>query len=343
MIRFFERYVGIKNFIFFILAILFVIFIAKIKDIAILFFASFVISCSLMPIVDQICKKIKLSRGLASALVLFGALFICFLFLIPIIMTGGYQISSFMEALPAHFESTKEFLLNIPFLDKTNLKSLELGGLVPSITGVTSNIVDKSIMFSKEVVSFLIYFLAACIIIYYFMSDKDTVRKGYLCLFPKDLKQRAGEILDNISQKVGGYVLAQIVTIASVGLIVSIGFAILGVDYALVLGLITAIFDLVPIIGPAVALVIILIAVAKLGLVKIGLAILIFFFAQWAENNLVRPYVFGKLLDLHPLIIYFFLLVTAQYLGLIGVIFAPAIAATACVLFDELYIKNVNE
>jgi predicted PurR-regulated permease PerM len=116
----------------------------------------------------------------------------------------------------------------------------------------------------------------------------------------------------------------------------------LGVNYALILGLITAIFDLVPIIGPAVAFVIILLAVSKLGALKIGLAILIFAFAQWAENNLIRPYVFGKLLNIHPLIIFFFILVTAQFLGIVGLIFAPAIAATVCVLVEELYIKNIN-
>ena len=343
MIRLFTKYVGIKNFVFFILAICFVVFITKIKDIAVLFFASFVISCSLNPIVDKMCKKNKMSRSLASFIVLFGLLFIGFLFTIPIILTGGHQISSFMETLPAHIDGAKEFLLNVPFLAKTNINDIDIGGLVSSASGVTTNIVNRSIMFSKGLASFLICFLAACIIIYYFMADKEKVRNGYLSLFPKGLKQRANDILDNISQKVGGYVLAQVVTIASVGIIVSLGLAILGVDYALILGLITAIFDLVPIIGPAVAFVIILIVVCKLGLLKIGLVILLFFFAQWVENNLIRPYIFGKFLDLHPLIIYFFLLVTAQYLGIVGVIFAPAIAATICVLFEELYIKNVNE
>ena len=101
-------------------------------------------------------------------------------------------------------------------------------------------------------------------------------------------------------------------------------------------------FDIVPIVGPALALVVILLTVYKLGAVKVALVIAVFAFAQWAENNLVRPYIFSKFLDLHPLIIYFFLFVTAQYLGVIGVIFAPAIAATVCVLVEELYIKNVN-
>ena len=343
MIKFFTKYVGIKNFIFFVLAILFIIFMARIKDIAILFFAAFVISCSLNPIVDKLCSSYKkISRSVASAIVLLGTLFIGFLFLVPIIVTGGQQVGAFIDALPGYFENAKGFLMNIPYMHLTNLHNVNMGELVSSAGGITTDLVSRSITFSKGIASFLIYFLAACIIIYYFMADKETVKKGYLSLFPKQMKANADEIIESISQKVGGYVLAQVVTIASVGLIVLIALAILGVDYALILGPITAVFDLVPVVGPAVAFVIILIAVCKMSALKIGLVALIFIFAQWAENNLIRPYVFGKLLNLHPLIIYFFLLVMAQYLGLIGVIFAPAIAATFCVLLEELYIKNVE-
>ena len=341
--NFFSKYVGIKNFIFLVLAILFIIFMAQIKDIAILFFAAFVISCSLNPIVDKICKKWNnVTRPAASALVLLGTLLICFIFFIPVIILGGQQIGSFIETLPDRFEHAKTFLLSLPYVSHTNLDSINLGELVSSASGFTSDIVSSSIMFSKGIASFVIYFLAACIIIYYFMADKETVRKGYLSLFPSGLKQKADEILNSISQKVGGYVLATVVTIVSLGLIMLAGLALLGVDYAIVLGLITAIFDLVPVIGPTVALVIILVAVCKMGVLKIVLTILLFAIAQWAENSLIRPYVFGKLLDIHPLIIYFFILVTAQYLGIIGLIFAPAIAATFCVLLEELYIKNVN-
>ncbi len=343
MLDVFKRRYGIKNIIFFVLTILFLIFLTKIKDVAILFFASYVIACSLNPIADIICKKYeKISRNTAASIVFFGSLFIAFLFLVPIIIVGGQEISSFLNMFPEHFERAKHFFANTPYLSDTNLNDMDWGSVASSVSGVTSNIVSGSITASKEVASALIYFLAGCIIIYYFIADKDTVKKGYLLLFPHSMKKRAEEILESISQKVGGYVLAQLAAITGVGLIVLIGLLLLGVNYALILGLITAIFDLVPIIGPAVAFVIILLAVSKLGALKIGLAILIFAFAQWAENNLIRPYVFGKLLNIHPLIIFFFILVTAQFLGIVGLIFAPAIAATVCVLVEELYIKNIN-
>ena len=76
--------------------------------------------------------------------------------------------------------------------------------------------------------------------------------------------------------------------------------------------------------------------------VTLALMIASFFLAQWVENNFVRPYVFGKFMDVHPLIIFFSIFVTAKFLGIIGVVFAPAIAATACVILDELYIKPIN-
>ena len=335
-----RQYVTPKNIIFFVITALLLVFIAKIKDIAILFFASFVIACSLNPLVDKLSNKFN--RGLSSALVLFGALAIVAGFIVPIIVMGSHQIKSFLNLLPEYVKNIETFLMSIPILKNTNFTTVDLGGIVSSASGFTSDIVSNSINLSKELVSMLVYFLAACIIIYYFMSDKAVVRKAYLSLFPSQMKDRAGEIMSSISQKIGGYVIAQAVTIISVGLIVMIGLLILRIDYAVLLGLVTAIFDIVPVVGPALALIIMILAVYNTGALKIGLVILLFLFAQWAENNLVRPYVFSKFLDLHPLIIYFFLFVTAQFLGIVGVIFAPAIAATVCVLIEELYIKNIN-
>ena len=337
---FVRKYITVKNIIFFIIAVLFLVFITKIKDIAILFFASYVIACSLNPIVDKMTKKMP--RSLASSLVLGAGLLITALFLVPIGVMAGHQIKAFLNNLPGQINALKAFIINTPILKQTVLSQLDLGEVISSASGFTTNFVNGSINAGMGFATAIVYFLAACIIIYYFMSDKDTVRKTYVSLFPRPMKERAEEILNTISQKIGGYVLAQVVTIVSVGVIMTIGLALLKVDYAILLGVLNAILDLVPVVGPGIALAVTLLVAYKIGPVTLLLVILIFIIAQWAENNLVRPYIFGKFLDLHPLIIYFFLFVTAQYLGVIGVIFAPAIAATVCVLIEELYIKNVN-
>lgn len=336
----FQKYITAKNIVFFIIAVLFLVFISKIKDIAILFFASFVIACSLNPLVDKLSTKIN--RGLASALVLLLTVLILGAFFVPIIIMSGHEIKSFVTLIPQYIDTVKEFIIKTPFINKSMLAQIDIGELISSASGVTSNFVNESINISKNFATGVIYLLAALIIIYYFMADKDTVRKTYMSLFPSNMKDKAEEIIETISKKIGGYVIAQITTMTSVGVLMTIGLLIIGIDYALLLGLITAILDIIPVVGPAIALVICLVASFKYGTVALLLIVLVFAIAQWAENNLVRPYIFGKFLDLHPLIIYLFLFITAQYLGVIGVIFAPAIAATVCVLIEELYIKNMN-
>lgn len=337
---FVKKYITVKNIIFFIIALLFLIFITKIKDIAILFFASYVIACSLNPLVDKMEKK--MNRSLASVLVLSGILILSAGFLLPLILVAGHQIKSFLLMLPEHIDTVRNFLLTTPFVNQSALAQLDIGEVLSTASGFTSKFVNDSINFSMELASAIVYFLAACIIVYYFMVDKETVRKTYCSLFPNQMKKRAEEILDSISEKIGGYMIALVVTIVFVGLMMTMALLVLGVDYALLLGVLTSILDIIPVVGPALTLVIMLLVAYKMGALTIALIIVWFAIVQWAENNLVRPYIFGKFLDLHPLIIYFFLFVTAQYLGVIGVVFAPAIAATVCVLIEELYIKNVN-
>ncbi len=336
----FQKYITAKNVIFFIIAILFLIFITKIKDIAILFFASYVIACSLNPLVDRLSKK--LNRGASAGIVLVGTLSAIFAFFLPLISMLGHEMKSFIKHIPQYFDSVKALLINMPFGHKIQLANFDITNFLSSATDVTSRFVNQSINISVNVAQAFVYLIAALIIIYYFMADKDKVKEGYLMMFPSNMKEKAGDIISSISNKIGGYVVAQIATMSSVGIIMTIGLFISGIEYALLLGLITAILDIIPVIGPAIALVICLITAFKSGALAMVLVLVVFAIAQIAENNLVRPFIFGKMLNIHPLIIYLFLFITAQYLGIVGVIFAPAIAATVCVLIEELYIKSIN-
>ena len=335
----FQKYITVKNVVFFIIAILFMVFIAKIKDIAILFFASFVIACSLNPLVDKLAKK--MNRAAASGIVLTSIFLLISLFFIPIICLAGHEIKSFVISIPQYIDLLKEFIVKTP-LNNSQLLQFDLGELITSASGFTSNFLNESINASKNFASAILYLLAGMIIVYYFMADKDTVKDAYMSLFPVNMKEKADEIIETISKKIGGYVIAQITTMTSVGVFMTIGLLLIGVEYALLLGLITAVLDIIPVVGPAIALVICLLTAYKSGALALTLVVVVFIIAQWAENNLVRPYIFGKFLDLHPLVIFLFLFITAQYLGIVGVIFAPAIAATVCVLLQELYIKNIN-
>ena len=129
---------------------------------------------------------------------------------------------------------------------------------------------------------------------------------------------------------------------AAVGIMMSVVLVILGVEYSTLLGLITGILDIIPILGPTIALGIIILVAYPAGLIKIILIVVGFLLVQQISNYIVRPVLFGKLMELHPLMIFLALFLAEQFLGFWGVILSPAIAATVCVLLDELYLTHMN-
>ena len=92
-----------------------------------------------------------------------------------------------------------------------------------------------------------------------------------------------------------------------------------------------------------VALTLIILSAYKKGAVIVAIAIAIFLAVQQISNNVIRPVVFGKFMDLHPLVIIFALLVGGKFGGFLGLILAPAIAAIVTVLIDELYLKTIHK
>ena len=201
------------------------------------------------------------------------------------------------------------------------------GGLMASITSISKG---------------GLYLFVAMIFTYFLMVDRDKLVTTALRFFPKKSREKIREIYDLSEQKLSRFVSGQFIASASVGLIMIIGLMILKVDSAIILGCISAVLDIVPIVGPAIALVICLAVTYKLGWTVVILTAVIFAIAQIVENNVVKPYVFGKFMDLHPIVIYIFLFVCAKYFGAVGAIFAPAIAADACVFIEELYLKNMD-
>ena len=329
-----------KNIIFLIMVILLIKFFSQITTTVMLFFAAFVFACSLNPLVDKFSKK--MSRPAAASIVMGGVTVIVFAVILPLLIIAIKQIEEFVVLFPPKFAALKSFILHKQILGQNLISLINFSSIVEPVSNFTKNIFEQSIAITLNFASALIYLLAICVITYYFIVDKDVIRRGFMLLFPSHIKQKADTIVTTISEKIGNYILAQLTVISAVGLCVMIPLLVMKIDCAVLLGVLSAILDLIPIIGPSIAGIICVFMCWNYGPVIVALVIFFFLLAQWIENNFVRPYVFGKFLDLHPLIIFFALFVTAKFLGVIGVVFAPAIAATIAVLVDELYIKPIN-
>ena len=337
--NFFSKYLNFKYITFTLVVLLLLFFIFNCKDIAIMFFACFVIACSLNPIVDKLSKK--LPRGIATDIVTAGILILMLLIFIPICILSFEQISMFVDKLPKYIDNFDEFVFNIPLLKSFHFLAKDADSLMEQLSISSSDLITHAVDIGKCIGKSCMYLIVSVIIIFNLVSDKNNIKKYYLSMFPSNIRDEAREISKIIADKMGGYLIAMLASSSCVGIVMFIGLSILHVPYALLLALITAILDIIPVVGPALAIIISLIAVYESGTTVILSVIGVFILAQIVENNLVRPYIFSKVMKIHPIVIFLFLFIAAEYIGFVGVIFAPALAALVAVLFEELYLKKI--
>ena len=336
----FKSRITIKKIIFLLLILLIIKFIIEVKNFALLIFASFVIACSLNPLVEKLTKY--MNRACATTVALVGFLAVIMGAFLPLVIILLGEVNSLVNSLPQKIDMVKDFIANSSIWGTKLSSIINFNSVSSHGSEIVSNVVEKSIAASIGVVGAFAIIFVMSMIIFYILNDKEKMKKWFLSLFPQDLRDKAREVSRNITVKVGGFVIAQSTSMLSVGLVTAIGLYILQVPYALALGLIAGILDIVPIVGPIIA--------AGMGLsvayqqgwgVMIGV-IAIYVIAQWISNNFIRPLIFGKFMDLHPLVILLSFLVAAEFLDVWGVILAPAMAAVLAVLFDELYVKQIN-
>lgn len=335
-----KQYFTTKNIIFLILVISLIYIMPKVTGIALLFFAAYVIACALNPYVSKM--ETRFGRNGASIIAVSvgtGAIFALF---IPILLIAYKEIRTFVMYFPQKLIAAIEYLSTFSIFGHKLSDLISMDNVMGASPDVAQNIVNHSWSFTMGIFQIAVLIIALTMIIYYLLADKDYLKEKFLEFFPEKLKKKASEILTNISNKVGGYVRAQLISMISVGLMMTIVLAILGVDYSLLLGLITGILDIIPLLGPTIALGVILLIAYPLGVVKIVLIIAGFLLVQQLSNYIVRPILFGKFMQLHPLMIFLALFLAEQFLGFWGVILSPAIAATVCVLIDELYLAPIN-
>lgn len=328
-----------KNIITFIIVIALIAIAIFSFDILMILFASFVIACAIDPMITKLQKYMPRTAGVS--IVLLGLLLISILILIPLISVSINEIGDLSDTFPSLIDSFDKLLkfkvFNVTISNIITLDSLK----EPLATGAKS-IIQNSILATKQLANIFTTIFAMAIVVFYLASDKERLTDKFVEFFPPEQKETAKKILDNISQKVGNYIFAQVLAMVFVGLLTMIGLLLINNSHAFLLGVITCFLDIIPVIGPAIAIIIGTLTGISGGILGVVLTLSVFLLAQWAQNQLLRPILFGKMLNMHPLMIIVALLLSARFLGFAGIILSPAIASVICVLVDELYLNRIN-
>ncbi|MBI3088947.1 MAG: AI-2E family transporter [Candidatus Colwellbacteria bacterium] len=197
--------------------------------------------------------------------------------------------------------------------------------ITPNLTNITNLLLAGNVPFLEvlgKLLGGVTFFIAVLVLAFYLTVSREGVERFIRAVIPQILEERAIKLYKRTKTKIGRWLQAQIALSLAIGIVTFIGLKLLGVEQALVLGVIAGILELVPIAGPifAGALAIIVAATQSLAL---ALYVLIFFVVvQQLEGNVLVPLIMKKIIGIHPVIILVALLGGAEIAGVIGMLLA---------------------
>ena len=301
-------------------------------------FIALFLALALDPLVNVIQRRGRLGRApaitIAYALVLIVVVGIGWSF-IPKLTD---EVNGFAHALPGYVDDITKGRGRLGFLetkyhivekireqvDKGGAKRLL--GLSGAAVSITKSIIE--IVTATVTIVFLTFFML--------IEGRAWAERGY-SLFPERTQPRVRRVCHDIYRTVGGYVTGNLLISVIAGASATIVLLIMGVPYAVALGLVVAIFDLIPLAGATIAGVIV-VAVAFLHSIPAGVVTAIFVIVyQQVENHFLQPVIYGRTVQLSPLTVLVAVLVGAELSGVIGALAAiPVAGALQVVIRDQI-------
>jgi predicted PurR-regulated permease PerM len=314
-----------------VFALLQVLWLAR-NILAWIFIALF-LALALNPAVDRVQKRVK-RRGVATgivyvatlaAIVAIGALFI------PTLVD---QVNDFARKVPDYLDDLTKGRGRLGFLqEKYHLVDKARDAVQEGGAAKLFGLSGTAVALAKGVVTVVVATLTIAFLTFFMLLEGPRWMERFYSLLNPAARRRWQAVGRDIYRTVGGYVTGNLLISLVAGTLTTIVLLITGVPYAVALGLIVAILDLIPLAGATIAAIIVG-SVAFLHAVTAGIIVVVFFVIyQQVENHLIQPVVYGRTVQLSPLAVLISVLIGAELAGVLGALAAIPVAGTLQVIF----------
>ena len=276
-------------------------------------------------------------RGAAAAVAYLLALGFVVAIGFTFVPTLVHQVNDFVNKLPdyahdvTHGRGRLGFLETKYHIQERIQKAVSDGGAtkVLGLSGVALSV-------AKSVISIVVATVTILFMTYFMLLEGPTLGRARSSACCPSARGRAGaRSAHEIYRTVGGYVTGNLLISLIAGSLTTIVLLILGVPYAVALGLIVAILDLIPLAGATIAAILIGI-VAFIHSIPAGIIVIVFFIVyQQVENHVLQPLVYGRTVQLSPLAVLISILIGAELAGIIGALGAIPVAGSIQVVIND--------
>lgn len=292
------------------------------------FLIASLITYLLHPIVEKIHKE-GLPRGIA-------------VLLIYVLFFGGtgYAI---VKGVPHMVKQSQELMENVPIFMDTYRDTVHqmydyTSHLPPALQGkidqafqdvenAVNHTLTLAVEFAKKLLSSFFVIMIIPFIVFYLLKDFETLKKTAWRITPLKWRKPGKELLIRIDESLGNYIRGQFFVISVLGILAALGFWLIKLPYAILLGVIVGVTDIIPYFGPFLGAAPALLIATTVSMKMVIITVVVIIVLQFIESNILSPYIVGKSLHIHPVIIIFGLLAGGEIAGVVGLILAVPVLA----------------
>lgn len=300
---------------------------------------AYVLSLMLRPIVKQF-YSVGFKNKILALFMLFGFIFI---FTYPVvkgvktITEESHRIEYYVPKLELYLRK-KYSQLKIEVERRFNYE-------------IDSNPVDNIIEIGQESTATLFTYLPIIftsllewsfiipLFLFFILKDERSLRFQFLKIVPNSFVEKAYYLYHQFNTKFGDYIFAKFIEAAIVGAVITSGLLIIDFPFAFLLGMIAAVTNILPYIGPILGF----LPALVVGLVDqnpnttLGAMTLLYLIANIIDLALVFPLLVSKIVNLHPMVVVVSVILGSQFAGVAGMIICIPMAAFLKLLFKEVY------
>lgn len=309
------------------------------------FFIAFLLAYLLDPLVDLLEKKgINRTWGILIIYLTLIAFITATLFYgLPRVI---FELNKFADTIPAYTKQVQDFI-------KTFQKNYSRVNIPESIRIIIDDTIKEAEnyliqIFRSVAQGFLNFFtkifdiILAPILAFYLLKDFDNIKSWFISLIPSGYQKELITLGQQMDKVLKSFLRGHLIVALLVGILTAVGLHLVGMEFAIVLGLVAGVFNIIPYFGPLFGI-IPAVALALLQSKKTALYVfLIMVGIQQIEGNIISPKILSKSVGLHPLLIILALLAGGQLLGILGMILAVPLTGILKVLLSYI-IKKTTE
>ena len=311
----------------------------------VLVFIAVLLASGLEPLVDKVRAHSPLGRGATLLIVyaVFFALMAALVFLIvPSALTQlgdlGTRLTPLLDNLQAWARTVEPQAISAGLVALVNTvrEWLAPSGAAPPDSDA---LIALGLTFAEAVIS-LISVLA---LVYFWLTERARMQRFALALLPQERRAGARDAWNEIELRLGSWVRGQLILMGSVGVATSIAYFLIGLEGALVLGLIAALAEAIPLVGPALGAVPALLVAALSGSIETVIIVaIVYFIIQVIEGNILIPLVMRNTIGVPPFLVIASILVGSAIAGIPGALISVPLVAAALVVVERLQARRVS-